>query len=489
MDWSYPLLAACERHPRRTAIRHRGSALTFGELEERITRTASALHAVGAGGRAVGWLLPTAPAAIEISMGLARAGALAVPLNPRLNAAEIAFICSDSKVEVLIVGPEFAALAEAVVALTDSPPRVFTAQELDAHADPASSPDGWLIDDDAPATVTYTSGTTGLPKGVVRTHRANAWNVMNSALGSPRTSTDVELFTLPAYGIGLLHFAIPVLLGGAMLVLDDEFDAARTWRLLAEERATRAFLAPTMMSSMLEVPGHEDLDLSALEVIYTAYEFSARLRERALGRFGDIFVSMYGLTEAQLTCAAVGDLTRKPGSVGTAMGAARMRVVAEDGTPLPAGEVGEIALHGPSVMSGYHRRPEDTAAALRDGWLHTGDLGFIDADGDLHYAGRSKEMIKTGGFSVDPREVEQVLLGIPGIEQAAVLGIADEHWGEMVIAIVAPTGAVDAAAITSACRERLAGFKVPKRIHELDVLPVNATGKVERGRLRERYAG
>jgi acyl-CoA synthetase (AMP-forming)/AMP-acid ligase II len=177
-----------------------------------------------------------------------------------------------------------------------------------------------------------------------------------------------------------------------------------------------------------------------------------------------------------------------PDRVGAAMGVARLRVVGPDGRSLPTGETGEIAFHGPSVMDGYHGRAAETAAALHDGWVRTGDLGRLDEDGQLHYAGRTKEMIKTGGFSVDPREVEDALVAVPGIREAAVIGVPDEHWGEMVVAFVAPRGAVAPDELRAACREHLAGYKLPKQILEVDRLPLNATGKVQRGVLRERYA-
>ena len=483
VDWSYPLLAACERHPRRVAVRHRGHAWTYAELEDRTANAAAVLRDRGLDGRAVGWLLPTAPEALVVSMALARTGAVSVPLNPRLTTDELAYMVTDAGVHALITSPEHADAAAAL-----APAHLLAVADLDAPAPPGPPVDGDAVPDDRPATIMYTSGTTGFPKGVVRTHRANAWNVVNHALGAPRAVTDVELFTLPAFGIGLLHFAIPVLLGGATLVLDDQFDAARVWELLETERATRAFLAPTMLSSMLAVEGHEQVDTSALEVVYSAYEFPAPLRARAIERLGDCFVFMYGLTEAQLTCAGRGDLSRKPASVGTAMGVARVRVLGEDGLPAPAGEVGEIALHGPAAMAGYHGREEETAATLVGGWVHTGDLGRVDKDGDLHYVGRRKEMIKTGGFSVDPREVEEALLAVQGVREAAVIGVPDDHWGEMVVAFVAPRGAVAPEAVRRACRANLAGFKVPKRVLEVDALPLNATGKVSRAALRDAYA-
>ncbi len=474
--------------------------MTFQELERRIAALAAGLEGLGARGRIVAWVLPNAPVAIELSMALARVGAVSAPLNGRLSADEMAYVLTDSGAEVLVA--DTAALERAlemrervdtlttvVVDGAEAPSAVIRLPDLRASAEPRELPG---VADDGLAMLLYTSGTTGFPKGVMRSHRANAWNVVNSALGSPRGPDDVELFNLPAFGIGFLHFAIPALLGGATVVLDDAFAADRAWTLLAGEAVTHTFLAPTMISAMLAVEGQERVELTCLRTLYTAYEFPERLRQRALERFGDVFIYMYGLTEAQLTCTRPGELTAKPGSVGGAMGAMRIRVLDEAGSPLPMGAVGEIALEGPATMDGYHHRPDETARSLRDGWLLTGDLGFIDEDGDLHYAGRSKEMIKTGGFSVDPREVERALLALDRIGDAAVIGVPDEHWGEMVVAFVVPAG--DGAAMTEsetidACRGILTGYKLPKRVLVLDALPVNATGKVERDRLRERFAG
>jgi len=500
MDWSYPLRAACERNPRRVALRFRDSALTFAELESRVAALASGLSRAGMAGQTVAWMLGNTPEAIELSMALARVGAVSVPLNGRLTVEELAFILGDARPQALVVEQPHLAraleLRERVAGLTHvllaeqdlstPPPRgVVRLTEL---RDGVSADCRQEIPDERLATLLYTSGTTGFPKGVMRTHRANAWNVVNSALGSPRTPEDVELCNLPATGIGLLHFAIPALLGGATVVLDHTFDPRRAWRLLSETAATRTFLAPTMLSAMLALPGAEAIELPSLRTIYTAYEFPERLRERALARFGDVFIYMYGLTEAQLTCTRPGELTAKPGSVGGAMGAMRIRICDPAGRPVGVGGVGEIELHGPSTMAGYHDRPRESALANNEGWLRTGDLGRIDEDGDLHYVGRAKEMIKTGGFSVDPSEVERALLTLDGVGEAAVIGVPDEHWGEMVLAFVVPAGGAAApseAAMIDGARACLAAYKLPKRIHVLQALPVNATGKVERARLRE----
>jgi fatty-acyl-CoA synthase len=482
MDWSYPLLAACERNPRRVAVRYRGTEFTFAELERRTAALAAGLDRAGAAGRIVAWMMANTPEAIEVSMALARVGAVSVPLNSRLQVDEIDFILGDSGAELLLVDP---ALSAGARALGERPEALPSPTELrDGGVGGFSARE---VPDTALATVLYTSGTTGFPKGVMRSHRANAWNVVNSALGSPRSPGEVELFNLPAFGIGLLHFALPALLGGATLVLDHTFAADRAWRLLQDEAVTRTFLAPTMMSAMLAVEGQSSFDVGRLTTIYTAYQFAEPLRGRAIERFGDRFVFMYGLTEAQLTCARPGEFAAAPDSVGGAMGVLRIRVLDPAGRQLPAGEVGEIALQGPATMDGYLNRPEETAASLHDGWVLTGDLGRIDEDGDLHYSGRLKDMVKTGGFSVDPAEVERALTGVDGIREAAVIGVPDAHWGEMLVAYVVTETPLDERAVIAACRNRVAGFKVPKRVLALDALPVNATGKVERGRLRERF--
>jgi acyl-CoA synthetase (AMP-forming)/AMP-acid ligase II len=469
----------------------REGEVTYAELERRIAGLAAGLLGLGLGGRTVAALTANESASVELYMALARAEAVAVPLNTRLAAPELRFALEDCGAAAIVADEDNLATATELAAdlgLTLIPVRgagdSVESIRATAPGPPPGADDG---DERAPATIIYTSGTTGLPKGVVRSHRANAWNAVNSALGSPRAPEDVELFNLPIFGIGFLHFLVPALLGGATVVLDGAFEPDRAWALLEERRATRTFLAPTMLSAMLARPGHEARDLSALEVVYTAYAFPERLRRAAIERFGETFVYMYGLTEAQLTCARAADFVAAPTSVGRSMGVSEVAVIDDDGAPRPPGEVGEIAFAGPSLMSGYHGRPEDTAAALDGRWLRTGDLGRIDPGGDLHYVGRSKDMIKTGGFSVDPAEVENAILARDEVAEAAVVGVADEHWGEEVVAFVVLRAGeqVDAAELIASCRGRIAAFKLPKRVLTLPELPKNPTGKVESGALRE----
>jgi acyl-CoA synthetase (AMP-forming)/AMP-acid ligase II len=501
MDCSYPLYCSSLRNADRVALVGTGAEpeeVTYGELERRIAAVAAGFGELGLGATTVATLSANVPETVELYMALARAGATAVPLNTRLTEAELRFMVEDSGASAIVADREFLAVARrlrdevaavrTLVPVRDAGPDGPSLRDMRGFS-PGPPPADGDGDESAAATIIYTSGTTGFPKGVVRSHRANAWNMVNSALGAPRTPADAELFNLPIFGIGFLHFALPTLLGGARLVLDGAFDPARVWELLERHRVTRTFLAPTMIDAMLAVPGQEDRDLEALETVYTAYAFPERLRRAALERFGERFVYMYGLTEAQLTIATREEFIAAPTSVGRSMGVSEVAVLDPASRRCAVGVVGEIAFAGPSVMSGYHGLPEESAAALGDDghWLRTGDLGRLDAEGDLHYVGRSKEMIKSGGFSVDPVEVENAILASEQVAEAAVLGAESERWGEEVVAVIAlRTGAeLDEAELLASCKRQIASYKVPKRVLTVAALPKNPTGKVERGALRE----
>jgi len=214
------------------------------------------------------------------------------------------------------------------------------------------------------------------------------------------------------------------------------------------------------------------------------------VRMRAAERFGAIIAYMYGLTEAQLCVSTPGEFADDPSNAGHPMGMMRVRVVDENRVPVAAGEVGEIAMQGPSLMSGYYGREEATAEVLADGWLYTGDLGYLDEAGRIHIAGRKKEIIKSGGFTVDPVEVERALLAYEGVLEAAVVGMPDEHWGEVVVAFVAasPSADVSQPELLAFVKSRVASFKCPKQVVFMPALPKNPMGKIERGRLRAQAA-
>lgn len=494
-DYAYPLRVAADKYGDRVAFVYRDERWTFRRLDDAVDRLAAAFAARGLAGQRVVLLLQNEPTTVLVSLALARAGAISVPVNPRLLTDEIGFIVDDSRASTLVADGDSVATARELrtrggerTLLTVHGPQPVAGEERieDLLAEsPAATP--VPVDPAAIATIIYTSGTSGFPKGVAKSHEANLWACVNAALGQPRTTADVEVFVLPLFGVAFIFQVLPMILAGGTVVLDRAFNAARTWELLEQHRATRVFLAPTMINSMLDVDGHEARDVSALRVLNTAYEFPEPVRRRTRERFGDIVAYMYGLTEAQLCCSTTAEFAADPTGAGHAMGLTRVRIVDEQRQPVAGGVVGEITFEGPSLMSGYDGREEATAEALIDGWLYTGDLGFLDDQGRIHVTGRKKEMIKTGGFSVDPIEVEQAIVEFPGVREAVVVGAPDEHWGEVVVAFVAGTPEVERAEaeLLAFVRARMTGYKCPKRIEFLAELPKNPTGKVARGELRK----
>lgn len=493
-DYAYPLRTSAERFADHVALVYADQRWSYRELDSATDRLAAAFARRGLTGQRVVLLVRNEPHAVLTYLALARAGAVGVPTNPQLTVDELAFIIDDCGARAIVVDAQFvdtarqlaerAALADHLYVINASAAEdAERLEDLLGEATESLAP----VDADSPALIVYTSGTSGFPKGVVRTHTANLWTCVNHALGQPRTAEDRELFVLPIFGIAFIFQVMPMILSGGTTILDGAFDPARTWELLEQHRVTRVFLAPTMLDSMLAVSDQAERDVSALRILNTAYEFPERVRVRAAERFGQIIAYMYGLTEAQLCCSTPAEFAADPSNAGRPMGMMRVRVVDDQRNPLPCGDIGEIAMQGPSLMTEYYRRADATAAALVDGWLLTGDLGFVDEAGRVHIAGRKKEIIKSGGFTVDPIEVENVLLSHPGVREAAVVGAPDEHWGEKVVAFIAVESSHAPPTqdeIVAFVKARLAGFKCPKRVSVVAELPKNPTGKVHRARLR-----
>jgi len=496
VDTSFLLRVAASKFPDRPALRYADREITFAELDRDVDRLATGIVAAGAHTAPVASVTWNDLRTVVLYLALARAGATCVPINPRLAGPEIAWIVENCGAATLVAAADLAAehgfeapgLGLGRLVLLGEAPTLDSFGDLLAPT-PTEFVPAEEIDERSDATIIYTSGTSGFPKGAVRSHRANLWHAVNSQIGSPRTPADVELFSLPLFGLGFIAQVLPTLMAGGCVVLDRIFDPTRAWELIEAHRITRAFLAPTMIASMLEVDGNERFDVDSLHSLLVAYGFADRLRRAAQARFPAAFFNMYGLTEAQLCCTAPGEFELDPTSSGKPMGLARLLILGPDGDRMTTGEVGEIAFQAPSVMSRYHDLPEATAAALDGDILRTGDLGYLDAEGDVHFTGRRKEIIKSGGFSIDPTEIENALLELAGVAEVAVVGAPDEYWGERVVACVKlGDAALEAETLTAHLGERLARFKVPKEIVFYDDLPKNPTGKVERGKLRELLA-
>ena len=486
------------------AISFEGCELTYAELDRRSDQTAGLLQAAGvAPGDRVAWLGRSSEAWYEIMFGAAKARACFAPINSRLAIPEIAFILQDSGASLFFVSPEFLAAATAVVAEVDRPARVVCVGAGDpafenyaALRDAAPAPDLVRPRPDDDVLQLYTSGTTGLPKGVRLSNAVYTafLNLRHHVKGFDYRAEEVVLILAPLFHVAGSNISFCGLAAGGRILLHAEFAPAAVLEAFGRDRVNHVFLAPVMINAILQTPGVEAADFSSLRTVcYGASPIAEAVLAKATQTFGCGFIQFYGMTE---TCGAGTTLAPEEHSsellrsCGRAWSGLQVRVADEAGNPLGPGEIGEIEIQGPIVMAGYWNRPEATAETIRPGgWLRTGDAGYRDADGFFFVHDRVKDMIVTGGENVYPAEVENAILGCPGVADAAVNGVPDDRWGEAVKAIVVarPGEQPDPADVIAWARQRIAAYKAPKTVDFIDALPRNPSGKVLRRELRKPY--
>jgi long-chain acyl-CoA synthetase len=479
---------AAADHAERAAVRMDDLVLSYSELRDAAGRMTSLLSSFGVepGGR-VAVMLPNVPAFPIVFYGALGAGAVVVPMNPLLKSREVAYYLGDSGAKVLFAW--HAAAGEAAKGATETGALVVEVDEphlasLLAGFAPAA-PHAGQSGDDA-AVILYTSGTTGRPKGAELTHTNLTRNAgLTAATLLNAGPDDVVMGCLPLFHVfGLTCGLNATIVGGGTLTLLPRFDPARALEIIGRDQVTIFEGVPTMYAAMLHHPAHASADASSLRTCVSGGAAMPVAVMRGFEQaFGCVILEGYGLSETSPVASFnhPGHL-RKPGSIGTPVEGVEMCVVDADGHPVPAGEVGEIAISGHNVMKGYWGKPEATAEVMRDGWFLTGDLAKVDDDGYYYIVDRKKDLIIRGGYNVYPREIEEVLHEHPAVAEVAVIGIPHDELGEEIGAAVVLTPAATAtpAELRAFARERVAAYKYPRHVWLLPELPKGPSGKILR---------
>jgi len=499
--------------PTKAAYHFMGKDTTYNEFDQSVSVFASALQDLGVEkGDHVAFLLGNTPHFLISLYATMRLGATAIPINPIYSPDEIMYIVHNSDAKVIIAldlllplvekaaaalptvekyiicetSPEtpenMAALPEEVKAKVHSFARLLATNKPDVEVMP--------LDENETAIILYTSGTTGRPKGAMLTHKNIYSNARDIASYLGFTETDRVVATLPVFHVFALSVVVNApLLTGATVLLVPRFSPADVFNTVREQKATVFAAVPTMYNFLHQFPDGKTEDFATVRL---AISGGSSLPVSLLHEFEekfDVRISEgYGLSEASpVTCFNPLDRDRIPGSIGTNIINVENKVVDELGVEVGVDEVGELIVRGPNVMKGYYKLPEDTAAAIKDGWLYTGDMAKRDENGYFYIVDRKKDLVIVGGFNVYPREIEEVLFAHRDIVEAAVVGLPDPDFGESILAfIVLKEGIeVDAEALEKYCAARLAKYKVPKRFEFLEELPKNATGKILRRSLKE----
>ncbi|HCS90984.1 MAG TPA: long-chain fatty acid--CoA ligase, partial [Chromatiaceae bacterium] len=480
-----------------------GQRYSFAALNFRANRLAHLLQRLGvAQGDRVSILAHNGIAYIDVLFAVGKIGAIFAPLNWRLAGRELAYILNDCRPKVLFVGPEFVDTLAALDFGTHRPEYVALAGasiegalDYDMGLEQSSDrePKRPRLDAESPYCILYTSGTTGRPKGAVIPHRQVLWNCINTAASWGLTEQDISPVFVPLFHVGgLFVFITPLFYLGGKILLARGLEVEESLRVIEQEGCTLILGVPTIYQMWLNSPGFATADFSRVRWFISGgapcpEALMAAWRERK----GVVFRQGYGLTEVGPNCFSMTDQesVQKSGSVGKPILHTEMRIVDASGQDSGVDEVGELLIRGPHVCTGYWKNTEASLQAIRSGWFHTGDMARRDADGCYFIVGRFKDMIISGGENVYAAEVEAVVLEHPDVTEAALIGQPDEKFGEvgLILAVARAHSTPSEESVLRICADRLAGYKVPKRVIFTDALPYSAYGKIQKAELKERY--
>jgi long-chain acyl-CoA synthetase len=482
------------KYPLKTALRDSAREVTYGELNERCNRIANSL--LGAGikkGDPVALLIGNRIEHLEIVFAASKIGALSIPLDVKWRSLEIAGTLSSLQPVLLFMEqscmPEFNMAKEQRKELERIRIVVLESEEFKAMVESANGGEPEVaVDEDDPFMVLITSGTTGFPKGCLATHRTFVSHCINNAIEKGLGAHDRALLASPLYFNHGRSYSLAMLYFGATLTMHPSFDAHKILRTIEEDKITYIGAVPTMCERLLQARAAKEYDTRSLRCLaITGGKVHPTVLENLKRYITPNVYRTYASTDSgQMAISKPQDMETKPMSAGRVVWCVDLRIVDDAGAPVPVKKVGEIICKSPLATHGYYKNPEATREAFRGEWFYTGDLGYFDEEGYLFIVGRKKDMIKSGGISIYPLEIESVLYSHPDVLEAAVIGVADPEWDEAVKAVVVlkEKASTEGSDLLLYCKERLAGYKVPKSVQIVESLPHTETGKVHKEKLK-----